>query len=300
MNRPYAGPGFHTLLFAAFLLAGSLRAAPAAAEIFYTFHPSIDALVEINTETGVATNLGFVGGPVTAAGGAGVAMEYQGGTLSWTNHVFEPPVTFHRATADPITYLGSVPCTGGSPAARRVAGMTWNGSTLLVSYVGCSGCPASYVGELSPAGVLSNSTDFSAFGVSLDLLASGPDGTLLALQDSPTATPPSGRLVRLQRPVAALEVLGDIPHAAGSPSMIRYTGFDFTDSGALWILQRNDLLAWTMRRIDPSSGAVLQDVPITYDTPYSSAAFVGLAHVPSPPVPAGTTSWGRLKSTYRD
>jgi hypothetical protein len=79
----------------------------------------------------------------------------------------------------------------------------------------------------------------------------------------------------------------------------RYTGLDFTDSGELWLLQRTANVGWTMRRIDPATSVVLEDVPISYDTPYPSVAFVGLAHAPSPPVPAAAASWGRVKAAYR-
>jgi hypothetical protein len=275
----------------------ALGSSPALAAKFYTFHPSIDHLVEIDTATGVATALGFIGGPVTAAGGGGLEMEFVAGTLFWTGSPGEGVLALDRGTATPLDYGGRVPYdTGGAAEARQLGGMAWNGSTLVVSYGSCCGS-IHRVGDLSSDGTVTNIADYTAFGVRLNLLAISAAGEMYALEDRRSDPVPTGRLHRVHRP-GGIDLVGEVLHNPADPFEVRYAGMDFTDTGELWVLERTRLRTYILRRIDPATAQVIEDVPITYTSPYS-IALVGLAHVPDVPVHSERRTWGRLKDLYR-
>jgi hypothetical protein len=274
--------------------------ATSGADKFYTSDVVFDGFVEIDTDSGTAIHLGSALYPVNGAGGTGVAVEYFGTDILWTHFSFDGfPLRIHRWNPESLAFQGFVDYKqNGEIVSGAIGGMSWDGSKLLVT-IGDPTIRAPRLADLSLAGEISNVTDFSPHGVtSFDCLAISPGGEILAVEDLRDEAVPTANFYRLARP-ATLERRGVIPHSPNDPIHVRYMGMDFTDSGDLWLLERTGAWAWVMRRIDPTTGQVLEDVEIDYLQDPRSVALIGLAFVTEEPVQIRSTSWGHLKGIYR-
>lgn len=294
-----------SLLFAVAIAGTMVSADPAAAKKFYSMDIRYDALVEIDTDAGTATQLGWVGYPVVAAAATSFAMEFTDGPVYWTNFAPDgPPLWLAHVDPMTLTFGGAVEYTiGGSAIEGRVEDLSWDGATLVAALgIGPNSPRPQSLADVSAAGEVSNLDDFSSFGVYLDRLAISPSGEIFALERGYSDPSQRGTLYRLVRP-AGVTVIGEVPHLTGSTA-IPFLGMDFDAEGNLWILEEVDATSTqrslVMRRVDPASAAVLEEIPIVYTLMgYPTGLLLDLSYVSEGPVQILDSSWGRLKDLYR-
>jgi hypothetical protein len=292
-------------LFVVAIAVSIVLAAPAAAKKFYSMDIRYDSLVEIDTDAGTATQLGWVGFPVVAAAATSFSMELADGPVYWTNFAPDGPPLW-LAHVDPMTLTlgGALEYTlGGSTIEGRVEDLSWDGTTLVAALgLGPSSPRPRSLADVSAAGEVSNIVDFSSFGVYLDRLAISPSGEIIALERGYSDPSQKGILYRLERP-AGLTVIGEVPHLTGSTA-IPFLGMDFDADGNLWILEEVEATSTqrslSLRRVETANAAVLEEIPIVYTfMGLSTGLLLDLTYVAEGPVQNLDSSWGRLKGLYR-
>lgn len=276
----------------------SLLPAHAHGDTFYSGNVRADVVLELDTATGIVTALGPFGWAISAP------MAVRDGQLHWIRRT--PCVgdffQTYFANVDPTTlsFSGEITVTDGGTSVfeRWVGGLAFDGSNFLIA-LGPGSCdPPDHIAAMSVTGELSSLTDLSSFGAEFDLLAVSPSGDLYAIDDLAEDATPTANLYRIQLP-ATVQLIGTIPHSSTDPNR-QYSGMDFSLSGNMWLLEKTGFDTWIMRRIDPATGGVLEDVPLTYTVPPGFRANIfGLAPSPGIAVPVEHTSWGRVKTMYR-
>ena len=272
------------VILALLLAMASLAGGGARGADFYSVDNVTDYLVQVSSETGVVTPLGYLGRDV-----ADVDLACSGEYLYALNAGVGFPVelleidliTFQVMSVVPVTLDGQpIPSAEGLASfdGRLLAAFVYNGPTYW----------SNAIGEIAQSGEMTLLFDYVVFdaGADADGLTALPSGHLLAVDDRPPGADDYRFIELALPPNAAYTVLGT-HHPYTNINDLEMLG-----SGDIW---GTDNTIHSLKRFG-ADGTTLETRP--YDPSFELFGLVDEG-CGVPPTPTETTTWGHIKSVFR-